>query len=180
MKLTIAELAEKAAVSRQAVHKAIRKGRLPEPIDGKLDIGHPDALAFLERHHAQPAESGDARAKTSSSSPRKTTTPSRSEAEIRKIEAQAFHVELKNRERIGELCRREDVERGLVNPIVTTFVRLMSDTAKSMAGQIVPLVNGGATTEEIEDFIREQHASVLKNLKKKMARALGEQGPTDS
>lgn len=153
----VAIFAERAGVSIRALYKAASTGRLPAIENGMVDIGHQAAQAYLERRRTPP---------------RKKRQESREELEARKLEAQCRHLELKNAEREGKLVLRETVDRAVFNPINTVFVRLLTDVSKTMAANVVPMVKGGAMVEEIEKHIREQHSTVLKNLKKQMAAAL--------
>ena len=83
---------------------------------------------------------------------------------------------LKNAETIGKLMLREHVERWIAGPIQTTFVRMLTDLSKSLAGQLVPMVKGGAVEEEVEIYIRDEHSTLIKSLKKKMKTALENSG----
>lgn len=156
--LSVTEFAKLAGVSRAAISKAVLKGRLPST-NGKIDIEHPDPAAYVAKHRGGP-------------SPASKTPTSRSALEIAKLEQQVFALSLQNMARSGESVLREDVMRAIVDPINTTFVRLLTDLPRAMAGRVVPMVQGGADEDEIEAFIRNEHSSTIKYLKAAMKKAL--------
>lgn len=84
----------------------------------------------------------------------------------------ALSKQLKNGQLMGQLVLREDVLRGIVDPINTAFVRMMTDLSKSLAGRVVPTVKGGADEDEIEALLQVEFSSIVKGIKKQMQRAL--------
>lgn len=175
------QLAQIAGVSPAAITKAIRAGRLTVLDDGKIDQDAADTVEYLsaalERKRRDRA--------TATGTPKSRTPGGGRPALVKeddfilerrlKIEDKKQVIlkrKLDNAQKIGTVVLREDVERGIIGPIETTFVRLLTDLSKSLSGQIVPMVKGGATEEEIEVYIRGEHSALLKSLKKAMAKAL--------
>jgi len=92
--------------------------------------------------------------------------------ELEKVKHQALHLKLKNAREIGTVVLREKVDRAVINPITTTFIRMMTDGSKTLAANVVPMVKGGSTVEEIEEHVRQHMSTLIKNLKKQMKKAL--------
>jgi hypothetical protein len=117
--LLIVEFAELCGVSKQAVSKAVQKGRLPIGEDGKIDPSHPDCVAYREKHktvaapplleHTTLDERDQFLAGASSPSPPPPQSSggrgiSRRDLELRKLEQQGDNLELKNKQLRGVLA----------------------------------------------------------------------------
>ena len=176
------QLAKIAGVSPAAVTKAIKKGRLVETEDGKVDQDHPLTIEYLSRslQRQRKAAADDAampkpRAKGGGRKPAADVSDLVQREQILKLKDKEQVIltrKLKNAQMIGTLVLRDAVFRGVVNPIQTTFIRMLTDLSKTLAAQIVPLVKGGADEDEIEEFIRKGHSGLIKSLKKQLRQAL--------
>jgi hypothetical protein len=82
--------------------------------------------------------------------------------------AQTQMITLKTAEQMKRLVSREVVERYLVTPIETLFLRLLGDNCETLATLIPTLVKGGANNLEVKDAIYKNISSVIKSAKKDM------------
>lgn len=80
---------------------------------------------------------------------------------------------LKNAETRGELVNRERVRLGVIEPINTAHVQLMTDGAKTIARRATTLHAAGESVEDIEKYIVELIASFIRPVKAKITKALG-------
>lgn len=174
------EFARTAGVTPGAITKAIKQDRLKVK-DGKIDLDDPVTLEYLQkRAEARQAQMPPPRSRMRSPAdevPGEEDEPEakkmgRREFEIEKVKHQALYLRLRNANLIGTMVRREDVIRSVMNPVSTAFLRLLTDVSKTIAAQVKPMVQGGASTEEIETYIRGQHSTCVKNLKLQMKKAL--------
>jgi len=187
------QFAKLAGVSAAAITKVVQTGKVPLTPTGHIDTDGLPARAYLAQV-AERRKSPESFPQYVASNPggRPPNLPrggddeeidtetrnrmSRREYELEKIKHQALALKLRNAQTIGTLVLREDVDRSIIGPINTVFVRLLTDTSKTIASQIRPMILGGATAEECEEFIRGQHSALLKSLKRQLKRALkGEQ-----
>lgn len=79
---------------------------------------------------------------------------------------------LKNAEKRGELVSRDLVKRGIIDTINETFLRMLTDGAKTMASSIVACHLAGGDRAEVEKMVAEQFAKFIKPCKAKMERVI--------
>lgn len=79
---------------------------------------------------------------------------------------------LKNAQTEGKLVSRDLVKRGIIEPIETAHVRMMTDGAKTIARRTVAMVKAGRGQEPVEAFIRDQISSFIRPVKSKVKRAM--------
>lgn len=80
---------------------------------------------------------------------------------------------LKNDSTSGELVSRDLVSRGLIEPIETAFVSMLSDGARTIAARSVAMVRAGSDEADIEDLVKDQLSSLIRPAKAKIKRNLG-------
>lgn len=83
---------------------------------------------------------------------------------------------LKNAQTAGDLVHRDLVKRGIIDPIDSAHLKLLTDGAKTMARRSKTLSDSGAEVEEIEKFICDQISSFIKPVKNKIKRILRDAG----
>lgn len=79
---------------------------------------------------------------------------------------------IKNAQSRGELVSREVVKVGIIEPINTAHVRMMTDGAKTIATRVVAMHNAGRTHADIVKFVADQIASFIRPVKAKTERTL--------
>jgi hypothetical protein len=79
---------------------------------------------------------------------------------------------LKNAEKKGQLVNRELVKRGIIEPIDSMHIKLLTDGAKTLSRRVTTMHDSGETVETIEKFIAEHITSFIRPVKSKVARAL--------
>ena len=72
----------------------------------------------------------------------------------------------------GLLVSRELVKVGVIDPINSAHVKMMTDGAKTITRRATAMHDGGTSLENIELFVRDQIASFIKPVKAKVRRAL--------
>jgi len=176
--MTNQELALKAGVTRQAVWRAKKTGRLPKD----LAPDHPDVLAFIELHRGSPAaKTSGVRAPPSvdhgnperdpTDADADTDSMSRTEAERQKVVEQAKGLRLKNQEKRGSLIDRNLVLKA-VEITDSEHHRLLADGAKTITKTIYDLAKSGAPLEEGIETFRKEMSMFMKSWKEKMSRSL--------
>jgi len=170
------DFAELAGVSRPAISKAVRQGRIPVTADGAIDADAKECKAYLS------AKSKRVKAKAKRPRPKKKPTApkvdevasaaDRLTLERRKLAAQTQQIELKNAQIEGRLVAREVMISGVWNPLETFLVRILTDGAKTMAATVHPLVKSDGTREEVEVALRQELTSFIVPLKESIQRAL--------
>lgn len=90
---------------------------------------------------------------------------------LKKI-AETENKQIGNAEKMGELISREFVRVNIFGVIDSAMNRLLGDTPRTMAGEIVAMVNTGSTKEEIEEEIHKMISDQLKDVKEKVSRNL--------
>lgn len=174
------ELAQLAGVSPATITKAIKTGRLFETVEGRVDLDAASTVAFLKATEARKRLAPPSPAARAPGGGRSVSAEidqfqdAERRLKLEIMKQNALGKQIKNAKEIGTVVMRDHLMRGIVDPIQTAFVRLLSDCAKSMAGLIVPQVKAGAGEPEIEELISKEHSIVLKSLKKQMSRALRE------
>lgn len=79
---------------------------------------------------------------------------------------------IKNDMSEGELVRRDVIKAGVIDPINASFIRMLSDGAKTIATRTHSLVKSGADVQEVEDMVADQLGSFIKPTKSKIERTL--------
>lgn len=79
---------------------------------------------------------------------------------------------LKNAATRGELVSRDLVKRGIIDPIESAHIKLLTDGAKTIARRVVAMTGAGRPIEDAEKFVAEQITSFIRPIKAKVARAL--------
>lgn len=81
---------------------------------------------------------------------------------------------LKNAQTRGELVSRDLMKRGVIEPIDSAHIKLLTDGSKTIARRTVAMSGAGQPLEEIEKFVADQITSFIRPIKAKVARALRE------
>lgn len=79
---------------------------------------------------------------------------------------------LKNAQTRGELVSRNLVKIGVIEPIDTAHIKLLTDGAKTIARRSTAMHGAGRTVEDIEKFVAEQMTSFIRPIKSRVAKAL--------
>lgn len=80
--------------------------------------------------------------------------------------------QLKNAEKSGVLISRDIVKRGIIDPIDSAHIKLLTDGVKTVAKRAMAMTSAGRPQEDIEKFVGDQIGSFLRPLKAKISRAL--------
>jgi len=191
------DFAELAGISKPAVSKMVRIGKIPVTDDGKINIDDTVCREYLKTKGAnldtekkKPESPGNraamfARRKKQGKSIDLKSEPdkrkkgktlsdvmSRRDLEMQKLAAQAQNLELKNAQIEGRLVSREAMVRGVWNPLETFLVRILTDGVKTMASTVHPLVKSDGTREEVELALRSELTSFIQPLKESIQKAL--------
>lgn len=83
---------------------------------------------------------------------------------------------LKSAEKKGELVSRELVKTGIIEPINSAHMKMLSDGAKTMAIRTVAMCGSGMSVGEVEEFIKDQISSFIKPVKTRIKRAMAKYG----
>lgn len=163
--LSIAQFANQAGVSRQAVYKAIKNGKL-EAQDGKIDENNP--LAAEYRSNQNPSVP---RQVASLPNQGGGTVMNRAAVDMEKAKQQAIHWQLRNQEKRGSLIDRNLVLKS-VEITDEEHHRLLADGAKTITKTIYDLALSGASLEECVEAFRKEVSLFLRSWKEKLARTL--------
>lgn len=79
---------------------------------------------------------------------------------------------LKNAQTRGELVHRDLIKRGVIEPIDSIFIKILSDGAKALSVRIPALHESGQTPGEIEKFISDHIGKFIKPVKSKISKLL--------
>jgi len=79
---------------------------------------------------------------------------------------------LKNAETKGELVGRQLVKHGILDPIESAHIKLLTDGSKTIARRAAAMSGAGRDMEDIEKFVADQITSFLRPMKAKIARTL--------
>lgn len=79
---------------------------------------------------------------------------------------------LKNAETKGELVSRHLVKIGIIDPIDSAHINLLTDGAKTITLRVIAMHNADASADDIETFVRDQIASFIRPVKDRVTRAL--------
>jgi len=86
-------------------------------------------------------------------------------------------IEIINEKRIknaiskNELVSRELVKFGIIDPIDSTFTKLLTDGSKTIARRATAMQDSGRSLADIEDFVKDQIASFIRPMKAKIKRS---------
>jgi hypothetical protein len=172
-------------VSKQAISKAIRTGLIEPTDDGLIDTDHPSAVCYLEAQASRPpgkraggrpprsgAPPAPAQARKLPGTPgvvRPTGAAySKQELEVERIKQQVIHLRLKNQMASEALVSKDLVVKYIFQPVSTAHMRILTDGVRSMAAQIVPMVQSGASLEEVEKHMRKSLGNFFRAAKKTM------------
>lgn len=169
--LSIAEFANRAGVSRQAVYGAIKRGKLPPAISGKIDEADPLAAEYLSGQNPSVPRQVSQSVSSTNSHAQQSGGISRAAIDAEKAKQQAIHWQLRNQEKRGSLIDRELVMKS-VEITDEEHHRLLADGAKTITKTIYDLAKSGATLEECIDAFRREASLFLRSWKEKLSRAL--------
>lgn len=79
---------------------------------------------------------------------------------------------LKNAETRGDLVSRQMVRQGILDPIESAHVKLLTDGSKTIARRATAMHGSGRDMEDIEKFVADQVTSFLRPMKAKIKRTL--------
>lgn len=79
---------------------------------------------------------------------------------------------LKNAQTKGELVSRELIKNGVIDPINSAHIKMLTDGSKTIARRSVAMHESGRKLDEIEKFVVDQISSFIKPMKAKIARTL--------
>ena len=79
---------------------------------------------------------------------------------------------LKNAESEGTLVSRHLVKVGIIEPLESAHIKLLTDGVKTIARRSVALHDSGRSLSEIEAFVADQISSFIRPVKAKVKRAL--------
>lgn len=79
---------------------------------------------------------------------------------------------LKNAQTKGELVNRQLVKVGIIEPIDSAHIKLLTDGSKTIARRATAMHDAGRDLEDIEKFVADQISSFIRQVKSKVARAL--------
>lgn len=166
--LTQAAFARACSVSRMAISKAARSGRVVvDPVTGLIDPARAENAAFFELHAApasQPAPksspgkpSGRTRSATSTEKP---LTLQKLEAEVTLRREQGRMVGLKRRVHSRELLERRVVQQ-LLDRFGSELKIHLVDLPRRIGAQVLALAQSTADPAEIEDLLEREIADAL-------------------
>jgi len=79
---------------------------------------------------------------------------------------------LKNAKTQGELVSRELVKHGIISPIESAHIKLLTDGSKTIARRSSAMATAGRPLEDIEKFVIDQISSFIRPVKAKVRRAI--------
>lgn len=83
-----------------------------------------------------------------------------------------YEKRIKNAKSSGELVDRAQIKIGVIEPINTAHVKLLTDGAKTIAVRTKAMLDAGRDLGEVEEFITQQISSFIKPMKARVARGL--------
>jgi hypothetical protein len=181
--VTSTAFARQCGVSKQAISKAIRTGLIEPTDDGLIDTDHPSAVYYAEtqasrppgkRAGGRPPRSGVVREEAPTR--RLPGTPgvvrpmgtaySKQELEVERIKQQVIHLRLKNQVATESLVSKDLVVKYVFQPVSTAHMRILTDGVRAMSAQIVPMVQSGASLEDVEKHMRKALGNFFRAAKK--------------
>lgn len=166
-----AEYARHADISRAAVNKAVKNGKIPLRPDGKIDFALADEI---RRGSANPARDPEPdplpeAAEASFAAPEDLTYRA-SRAERERIAAERAAMDLAKLK--GELISRQEVADALVT--AGRAIRNKLDALPNMADEIVAIVAGGGGAREVRQAISKRVTDLEQSVSDTLARLGGE------
>lgn len=79
---------------------------------------------------------------------------------------------LKNAATKGELVSRHLIKIGIIDPIDSAHIKLLTDGAKTIARRATAMHGAGRPLEDVEEFVKDQITSFIRPIKAKVARTL--------
>ena len=79
---------------------------------------------------------------------------------------------LKNAATQNELVSRHLIKVGVIEPIETAHIKLLTDGSKTIARRSLAMAGAGRSVEDIERFVSNQITSFIKPIKAKVTRTL--------
>ena len=79
---------------------------------------------------------------------------------------------LKNAATQGELVSRQLVKTGVIDPIESAHLKLLTDGAKTIARRVTAMHSAGRELADIENFVSDQISSFIRPMKAKIKRSL--------
>jgi len=83
---------------------------------------------------------------------------------------------LKNAKTKGELVARDLVKLGIIEPVETAHIKLLTDGSKTIARRGAAMIEAGRDVAELEAFVKDQISSFIRPIKTKVARVLKDVG----
>jgi len=166
--ISIAEFANRAGVSRQAIYKAIKSGKLPGAEGGKLDERNRLCVEYLSGSNPSVPRQINGGSKPGVV---QQAAPGRAAVDLEKAKQQAIHWQIRNQKERGALIDRELVARS-IEITDSEHKKLLSDGAQTIAKHAYDLVKTGATKEEIIEAVRDEISGALKSWKRQITRTL--------
>lgn len=177
--VTVTEFAKRAGVSRQAIYKALNKGRF-NYTNKKINLEDPEVVEYLQRQRGgepapagPPPSDGPPSVSKPKSEPANPAASKRVELENYKIGQQSLHLKMRNDETAGRLIPRDLVIAAVINPLETEQSRLLTDGCQTIAGLMFAEFKAGGTLEDCERILREQLTKFIRARKANIARLLG-------
>lgn len=184
--MTKKDFADIADVSKAAVSKAIRAGKIPVSDDGTIDVDAAECKAYIsarrDKNKRQKSKSKQKPTKLKTSIKRgdvqsdcdidKIGVATRKLAlELQKLSEHTRNMMLKNSQLEGLLVSRDVFEFRIWNPLETFFNRLLNDGVKTIVANLWPMAQSGETRQSGEEVARKELSSHIKKLKMAMTRA---------
>jgi hypothetical protein len=79
---------------------------------------------------------------------------------------------LKNAQTMGDLVSRDLIKVGIIEPIDSAHIKLLTDGAKTISVRAIALHEAGKSSGEIEKFVSEQMTSFIRPVKSKVSRIM--------
>jgi hypothetical protein len=172
-KLTRDEFAKKCGVSKMAISKAVRAGKVTEDDKGRVDTIDPMNRAYLQADHAvmKRAKAAGRAGRAATSERRAKLNEKKLLSEIRlKEEQAAYHVQRRARE-LGLLIERAMVDRAMAAGGAEMKLRILG-LPRQVAQELFDLAHSkGATPMAIEGLLLERLSDALVHVKEKMREA---------
>ena len=183
--ITKTRMAELAGVKAPTISRMVGEGQRLHPalVGSKLDQDHPAVVEYLTERGVTPEPPPSSSVPESIESFADMTlreliegfgTDERFESWLKSLKTieEIQDRRIKNQAAQGRLISREVVDKHVFGAIEATYVRLLNDTPKTIAGQMQAAVKSGQAIEELETLARDLISAQLKQLKDKAKRGL--------
>jgi hypothetical protein len=187
------DFAELCGISKQAVAKMVKNGKLPITRDGLIDTGTDECLVYMKSKRVDISalamrDPGPVSSSVSSAPPprgARAQIPAgqvvgRQALELAKLEADTDYRRLQAAKLEGEMVSRDVFERRIWGPSETFCQRILSDGAKTITAKAVQMARSGYvksdTGEEfteaaIEETVRNEISTHIKAFVAAMTRS---------